>query len=109
MKVHEFIKVMEFIRKEFGRKYAPQQLSFLMLVSLRGGITHNEIALKLQMPQASVSRNVTKLASGTTGYSGVGYGLVENRPDEVFDSRRNAVWLTPNGEEFVAKIKKMIG
>ena len=108
MKLHEFFKLQEIIRRELGGEYAPQQLSILLLVSLRPGITHNEIADKLKMAQGSVSRNVSKLAKRVTEHSGVGYGLVENRQDKVYDTRRSAVWLTTEGKQLVAKIKKAI-
>lgn len=108
MKLHEFLKLQEALRRELGGEYAPQQLSILLLAALRPGITHNEIAEHLNLSQGSVSRNVSKLANRTTVHSGEGYGLVENRPDEVIDSRRSAVWLTSEGNQFIAKIKKAI-
>jgi DNA-binding MarR family transcriptional regulator len=111
MKLQQFFQTMEYLRKELGGEYAPQQLSILLLVSMRPGITHNELSAALNMPQGTVSRNVTKLCSRKHPKTGreIGYGLVENRMDELYDSRRNAVHLTVKGKQFIAKIKSAIG
>jgi len=110
MKAHQFLRVQEMIRKELGGDYAPQQLSILVLVSLREGITHTEIANVLNMPQGTVSRNVSKLALRRSRNGGnlVGYGLVENREDLVYDPRRKAVYLTEKGKELMDKIERAI-
>jgi DNA-binding MarR family transcriptional regulator len=108
MKIHEFLKLMETIRADMGGEYAPQQLAILLLSAVRPGITHNEIADVLKLSQGAISRNVTKLSSKDTDHSGIGKGLVEKRSDEVYDSRRSAIWLTDEGKALINKIKKAI-
>jgi DNA-binding MarR family transcriptional regulator len=111
--VGRFFAVLEMIRKEMGGDYAPQQLSILLLCFLRSGITHGEIGEMLSMTQASVSRNVTRLSAKTVqdergNPKQKGFGLAENRQDEMIDTRRSAVFLTKKGEQFLAKIQRAL-
>lgn len=110
MKLQAFFKIQEMLRKEFGGEYAPQQLSIFLLVALRPGITHTEIMSALDMPQGTVSRNIAKLTLRRHPDTGreMGYGLVENRTDELYDARRNAVYLTAKGKQLIQRLKTAI-
>jgi len=98
-RVHEAIRVL--VHPEIPA----QQMSILYLVAENEGITHGEIAKRLYMPQATVSRNVAKLAAKLVEdrsgkFVDTGYGLVRN-VDDVVDPRRNAVFLTSKGQKVV--------
>jgi len=73
------------------------------------GISHGELSKLLNMPQPTVSRNVNKLADKVAkrfdgSFEKVGYGLLENRSDEV-ESRSDNVLLTNKGKEFAKTLK----
>jgi DNA-binding MarR family transcriptional regulator len=97
------------LRMVMGGEYTPQQLEILLLCYLQQGITQTEISQRLNMPQASVSRNCLKLgrkaAKDPQGrFKVVGAGLVQMREDEIYDSRRHAVWLTDAGKKLIVSI-----
>lgn len=90
---------LELVRKELSKAIPAQQLSIFLAVVLNPGITQTEISENLDMPQGTVSRNVSQLENG--------YGLVVTRPDTSIDTRRVAVWLTKKGEALRDKIASL--
>jgi DNA-binding MarR family transcriptional regulator len=101
-------RVHEVIRRTVHSEIPAQQMSILYLVNENEGITHGEIAQRLTMPQATVSRNVSKLSTKLVegrdrNLIDVGYGLLKNR-DDIVDPRRNAVYVTDKGREVLTKI-----
>ena len=109
MDINHLRNVINFIRKEIYTEFALPQLELFLLVVENEGISHTNLSQMLNMSQPAVSRNVNKLASKVVkrsdgSYDKVGYGLLENRPDEV-DSRRFNVFLTSKGIEFAKNLK----
>jgi DNA-binding MarR family transcriptional regulator len=105
-------RVHETIRELIHAEIPAQQLSILYFVAENEGVTQGEIAKALHMPQATVSRNVAKLAvkleeNRDRKFVDTGYGLVVNRAD-VVDSRRLAVYLTPKGQEVLKSVAKAV-
>ena len=101
-------KIHEVVRDQIHPEIPAQQMSIFYLVAANEGITHGEIAKTLSMPQATVSRNVAKLATKleedrNKNFVDVGYGLLVNR-DDVVDPRRHAVFTTPKGQDVLKKI-----
>lgn len=112
MKIKDFRKVIEFVRKEIFSELPLQQLDMLLLVHEREGIPQGEISKVMGMPQATVSRNIARLARrqirGDRGQvEWVGYGLVENRIDPV-ETRQYQVFLTDKGTQFMAKLEQVL-
>ncbi len=107
-------KTLYGIRMAQGGEYTPQQLEILLLIYINDGITQTEISQRLNMPQASVSRNCLKLgkkvAKNPAGrFRVVGAGLIQMRSDEVIDSRRYACFLTDDGKKLVEKVLDAAG
>jgi DNA-binding MarR family transcriptional regulator len=105
-------RIHETIREKIHPEIPAQQLSIFYLVAENEGITQGEISKHLNMPQATVSRNVLKLASKLVedrkgNFVDTGYGLVENR-DDIVDPRRNAVYTTPKGQEVLKAIARVV-
>jgi DNA-binding MarR family transcriptional regulator len=112
MKIGEFKKVIGFVRKEIFSELPLQQLDMLLLVHEREGIPQGEISKVMGMPQATVSRNIARLARRQIRGDGgqvewVGYGLVENRIDPV-ETRQYQVFLTDKGTQFMAKLEQVL-
>jgi DNA-binding MarR family transcriptional regulator len=105
MKLMQLVKMLEFVRKEFSGDYSPLQFSVLLYAEMRPGITQTELCQILNVNQGTISRACKRLSSDTMPRGESGYGLVDNRPDEVYDARRLAVYLTPAGKDFMAKVK----
>ena len=111
MDIKDFFTVMEKIRSELEGDYAPTQLSVLLMCYIRPGVTHPELSQLLNLPQATISRAVARLSKAVKKHPDrtyTGRGLVENRADEVHDSRRKAVFLTKDGERLVKYIETLI-
>ena len=109
MDINHFRNVINFIRREIYLDFPLPQLEVLLLVIENEGISQTDISKKLNMSQASVSRNVAKLSSKVIknedgSYRKVGYGLLENRPDAI-ESRSYNVFLTDKGKQFVKDLK----
>lgn len=87
-----------------------QQAALFVQVCKKENITHAELSAALDMPQASVSRNVLKLAQKmhrdelTGTLSVIGLGLLENKAD-LYEPRRYAVSLTPRGKALKAQLE----
>ena len=109
MDINHFRNVINYIRREIYPDFALSQLETLLLVIQNEGITHSELSEKVNVPQATISRNVARLSSKVVkrsdgSYEKIGFGLLENRPDEV-ESRKYNVFLTEKGKEFVKELK----
>jgi DNA-binding MarR family transcriptional regulator len=105
-------RVHEEIREQIHREIPAQQLSILYYVAENEGAPQGEIAKALHMPQATVSRNVAKLAikmeeNRQNQLVDTGYGLLVNRTDTI-DPRRLCVFLTPKGQEVLKAIAKAV-
>lgn len=113
MGVNTLKRALALVRTKVNPDMTLNQLCVYLEVLNDNGVSQTDIAKLLDMPQASVSRNVKKLSlSARTGERGkvetYGMNLVENRPDQI-ESRRNAVWLTKFGEEIGEGISKIMG
>jgi DNA-binding MarR family transcriptional regulator len=109
MDINHFRNVINFIRKEIYMDFPLPQLEVFLLVIENDGISQSDISKRLDMPQGTVSRNVAKLSSKVIkkddgSYEKVGYGLLENRPDQI-ESRSYNVFLTDKGKQFVKDLK----
>ena len=105
-------RVHEEIRDLIHSEIPAQQLSILYYVAENEGAPQGEIAKALQMPQATVSRNIAKLAvkmeeNREKKLVDTGYGLLVNRNDTA-DPRRLCVFLTPKGQEVLKSIAKAV-
>ena len=105
-------RVHEEIRDLIHAEIPAQQLSILYYVAENESATQGEIAKALHMPQATVSRNVAKLANKMEENRqkqsvDTGYGLLVNRNDTI-DPRRLCVFLTPKGQEVLKAIAKAV-
>lgn len=111
MKIDQLREIIEFIRKTIHRDFAMPQLSILLLVAENEGISQPDISKRLDMPQASVSRNVTKLCkklvTQRTGTVNRGYELCEISPDPA-EPRRLNVFLTNKGKKFIEELRTML-
>lgn len=106
---YKLFELLYQIRLAAGGEYTPQQLEILLLCFVQPGITQTEISKRLNMPQASTSRNILKLGKkavqdGTGRFKLVGAGLIKTQQDEVYDSRRLACYLTDTGKALVTEI-----
>ena len=112
MDINHFRNVINFIRKEIYMDFPLPQLEVLLLVIENDGISQSDISKRLNMSQGAVSRNVAKLSSRVKqmddgSYEKMGYGLLENRPDEI-ESRSYNVFLTDKGKQFVKDLKVVL-
>lgn len=97
----KFEKMIGAVRELVSPDFAISQLHLFLAVCQEDGITQTELAKRLGMPQATVSRNIIALGTSynkKTGQLG-GYGLVDSRPD-LYERRRFACFLTETGEKF---------
>jgi len=99
-KIGEMIRV---IAEDIFRELPLQHLAIIQLVAERPGITQPEISETLKMPQATTSRNVSKLSVHVVKHKGTwkdrGYGILKVEPDSA-DSRKLACFLSQKGERF---------
>jgi DNA-binding MarR family transcriptional regulator len=81
-----------------------QTIQTFLKVALNGGATANfeDIAKAAGVTQASVSRNIKKLATGPRAQ--VGYGLITVELDP-YDSRRRLIKLSARGHELIRFIE----
>ena len=105
-------RICAVIGEEIHKDVAFPQLRIFLMVCRNQGITQTELSKNLNMPQATVSRNVIKLGNlmvqdSKGHWKQKGYGLVEARPD-IDESRRNAVYLTKKGAKVADKIAQAI-
>lgn len=104
-------QIISYLRKEIYTDFALPQLHILLAVCLEEGITLPDLGKKLDMPHATVSRNVRTLSfyKERSGDKWVdkGYNLVEAKPD-LYERRRLAVFLTPEGKKLCAVINEMM-
>ena len=109
MRFQDFRRVIEFVRAEIHPELPLQQFAILLLVHEREGMSQGEISKIMKMPQATVSRNVARLASKvvedprTGKRKEMGYGLLENRIDPI-ETRQYLVFLTANGKKFMEQL-----
>lgn len=109
MELFRLVKLLEWIRRDhFGGDYAPIHISILLYAGLRPGITQTELAQLLNVNQGTVSRACKRLSAEALPRGESGYGLVEMKADEVYDSRRLAVHLTASGKDFFDRVKQFL-
>lgn len=108
--VLEFERLLALLGDEIKFDIPLQQLRLLLMVALNPGITQTELTERLELHQATISRNVKKMSEdhiitedGTVRT--VGWGLLQTRQDTRFDSRRLAVFLTKRGERVLMKFQ----
>jgi DNA-binding MarR family transcriptional regulator len=83
----------------------PTALIF-MSIAQEPGIIVKTMMRKTKLSQSSCSRNIA-LLSQTDRHGKPGHGLIEARPDPS-DSRRQMIYLTPKGVEFMAILKDIL-
>lgn len=102
-----------FIQQELG-DVTVQQLLTLMYIVNNEGCPQVEISLALDMPEASVSRNITKLSAKRLRYKSndgqiryrEGRNLLIKEVDDNWDVRRNVIKLSRKGKAFVQRLQR---
>lgn len=105
----KFEKMIGAVRELVSPDFAISQLHLFLAVCQEDGITQTELAKRLGMPQATVSRNIIALGTSynkKTGQLG-GYGLVDSRPD-LYERRRLACFLTEKGKKLSGVLAREI-
>lgn len=111
MRISDFEAVLGVLANEIKFDIQMQQLRLLLQVAAAPGITQTELAERLKLHQATISRNVKKMSSEIVekaggGFAKIGWGLLVTRQDTRFDSRRLACFLSPDGEAIVSKLNR---
>lgn len=92
-----------------------QQVHLLLFVMTHDGCPQGDISGAIGMPDPTVSRNINKLGARAIKYKDInghpkerpGLHLLEKRPDQQWDTRRNLVWLTHEGRLLRERIRKI--
>jgi len=93
--------------REIDPEIPIQTAAMLLLVAINPGITMKEMGERLEISQASCSRNVAAL-SRKHRLEKPGYNLVRAVEDPA-ERRRKIVKLTPRGREVIAKLSERVG
>jgi DNA-binding MarR family transcriptional regulator len=80
-----------------------QQMLLLLILGVEVSMPQKELADRLKMSSAAVSRNIATLSTLTTGTSKAGLGLV-SWVDHPSDRRSKLVVLTEQGRNLVASL-----
>lgn len=113
MRIQELETILGELANEIKFDIQMQQLRLFLMVAASPGITQTELAERLKLHQATVSRNVTKMSSVIVekeggGFQKVGWGILITRQDSRFDSRRLACFLSPEGETIIHKLNRTL-
>lgn len=80
----------------------------ILTIADKPGIVGGDLVDLFNAPKATVSRNVMYLLKRRTGAKGgAGYNLVDMAEDEA-DRRRKPLYLTPEGQRLVGRLKEVL-
>lgn len=104
-KLWAMYKGVEELRK-FDPEMPAQTVNLFLLVCMHPGITQKDLAIRLGVSQASISRNTAAL-SKVHRLNTPGHDLVVATEDPV-ERRRKVVHLTPKGRRVMEAIEKVL-
>ena len=108
MDLFKLSQILTEVRKELGEYLTVTQLNIIVLVAAQPGITHGEIAKRLNMVQGSVSRNCSRLSEHSRYGRNKGYGLIVPKIDLKISSGRYAMYLTQKGKGVIKMVEGML-
>jgi hypothetical protein len=90
---HDLISLCDVIRT-IDPELPMQHLELLLLAYTRPGVTHKQVSDRLETSASSVIRIYGRLAK---------HGWVESTVHPE-DGRARQLWITPNGQQFIARL-----
>lgn len=112
LNIFKILQFTEVLREEIDPEIPANQISLILWVAIRPGMSQAELAKLLKMPESQMSRTVAKLELKTRVIQGLqkeyGLGLIESRRDDPKDNRKKCLYMTPKGEEVVQKFEKAL-
>jgi DNA-binding MarR family transcriptional regulator len=109
--ISTFRRGLTFVRTYLNKDIALSHLAIFIEVCLNGGITMSDLADKLELPQASISRSTKELSKyiekdPKTGEKKLaGYDLIRTEPD-LEERRRLVLYLTSKGKQIKELLEK---
>ena len=111
----KLLKVVKYFKGVLNNTQPPlQHLEMFLVVAAEDGLTQIQLQDRLNAPQGTTSRNVTKLSvrlAADPGNPGrkvlAGPDLLETRPAR--EAKQTGVFLSKHGKEVLAEINKILG